>query len=90
MRRRWELIFVDFITDLFRIPGTGTNAVMVMVDRLFKIAYFILLYFNESKAFNYIVAKFLFNNIFKLYNLLREIILNRDRRFIFKVARQLY
>ena len=69
------------------IPGTEINAVIVVVNKLSKIAHFITFYFNKGKTFNQVIAKLLFNNIFKLYNLSREIVFNRDRRFILNVAR---
>ena len=61
-----------------------------MVDRLSKMAHFILLYFGEGKADIIIIIKFLFDYIFKFYGLPKEIILNQNPWFTFNIARQLY
>ena len=53
-------------------------------------AYFIPLHFGKGEADIIMVAKLLFDYIFKLYGLLKEIILDRDPRFTFNIARQLY
>ena len=80
---------MDFVIN-FLITELKNNIIMVVVDWLFKMAHFILLYFDTGKADTIIIIKFLFDYIFKLYNLLKEIILNRNSRFTFNIARQLY
>ena len=62
---------------------------MVVVDRFSKMAYFIPLCFGEGKADIIMVVKLLFNHVFKFHDLPREIISDRDSRFIFDIARQL-
>ena len=80
---------MDFVIN-FPIIELRDNIIMVVVDWLFKIAYFVPLYFGEGEVGIIMVAKLLFNYIFKLYGLLKEIILDRDPRFTFNIARQLY
>ena len=63
---------------------------MVVVDWLSKMAYFIPLYFGEGEADTMIVVKLLFDHVFKLYNLPKKIISDRDPWFTFDVAHQLY
>ena len=63
---------------------------MVMINRLSKIMYFVLLYFGKGRASTEFVIKLLFNHIFKLHGLPKEIVSDRDRRFTSDIARQLY
>ena len=53
-------------------------------------AYFILLRFSKGKIFTRAVAKLLFNYVFKLYSLPKEIVLDQDRWFTLNVAQELY
>ena len=62
---------------------------MVVVNRLSKITHFIPLHFGKGEADTMIVVKLLFDYIFKLYGLPKEIISDRDPRFTFDIARQL-
>ena len=79
---------MDFMTN-FPITESRNNTVMVVVDRLSKMAHFIPLRFGEGEADTIMVAKLLFDHIFKLHGLPREIISDRDPRFTSNVARQL-
>ena len=62
---------------------------MVVVDRLSKMAHFMSLRFGEGKADIIIMVKLLFDYIFKLYGLPKEIISDRDPWFTSNIARQL-
>ena len=66
------------------------NTIMVVVDWLSKMAHFIPLRFGEGEADIIMVAKLLFDHIFKLHDLPKKIISNRDPRFTSDIARQLY
>ena len=76
---------MDFMID-FPMTKLRNNIIMVVVDRFFKMTYFMLLHFGEGKADIMIVIKFLFDYIFKFYRLLKEIISDRDPWFIFNIA----
>ena len=80
---------MDFIIN-FLITELRNNTIIIVVDRLSKITHFIPLRFGEGKADIIIVAKLLFDCIFKLYGLLKKIISDRDPGFTFNIARQLY
>ena len=88
---------MDFVTDFLItiIAGPKVNAkvnvkvntVLVVMDRLSKITYFVPLWFGEGKASTEVVTKLLFNHIFKLHGLPKKIVLDQDRRFISGIAR---
>ena len=59
---------------------------MVMIDWLSKMAHFVQLCFGEGQASTEFMAKLLFNHIFKLHSLPKEIVLDRDRRFTSDIA----
>ena len=82
---------MDFIMDFLitTTAGPKVNTILVVVDRLSKMAYFIPLWFREGKASTEVVTKFLFNHVFKLHGLPKEIVSDRDRRFTSGIARQL-
>ena len=79
---------MDFIIN-FLITKLRNNAVIVVMDRLSKITHFIPLRFGEGEADIIIMVKLLFDYIFKFYNLLKEIISDRDPWFTLDIARQL-
>ena len=80
---------MDFMIDLPMIKEIKYNAVMVVVNRLLKMVYFVPLCFGEGRAFTKFVVKFLFDHVFKLHGLPKEIISDRDRCFILDIACQL-
>ena len=59
---------------------------MVIVNRLLKIAHFVPLCFNEGRVSTEFVIKFLFNYVFKLHGLPKEIISDYNRRFTSDIA----
>ena len=85
---------MDFITNfpLVIIPSTGqeANAVLMVVDRLSKMTHFVPLKFDNNKVFSEIITKLLFNHVFRLHGLPKEIISDRDIKFIFNIAHRLY
>ena len=76
---------MDFMID-FPITELRNNTVMVVVNRLSKMAHFMPLRFGEGEADTIMVVKLLFDYIFKFYGLPKEIISDRDPRFTSDVA----
>ena len=72
---------MDFMIDLPMTKEIKYNAIMVVVNRLSKMAYFIPLYFGKGRASTEFVVKLLFDHVFKLYGLPKEIMLDYNRRF---------
>ena len=64
---------MDFVIN-FPITELRNNAVMVVVDRFSKMAHFMPLRFGRGEADIMMVVKLLFDYIFKLHGLLREIV----------------
>ena len=85
---------MDFVTDflLAVIPSIRqeANTILVIVDRLSKMAHFIPLKFSNNEVSSEIIAKLLFDHVFYLHGLLKEIILDRDARFVSGITRWLY
>ena len=52
-------------------------------------AHFIPLKFGDNEAFSEIIAKLLFDHIFRLHEFPKEIVLDRDVRFVSGIARRL-
>ena len=54
---------MDFVTDFLitSTAGPKVNAVLVVVDRLSKMAHFVPLWFGKGEASTEVVTKFLFN-----------------------------
>jgi hypothetical protein len=77
-KKSWEYITIDFLTKL---PETaqGHTAIMVVVDRLSKMAHFIPTKDNVNAPDT---AHFFFNNIYKLHGMPDSVISNRDGKFV--------
>jgi Integrase zinc binding domain/Integrase core domain/RNase H-like domain found in reverse transcriptase len=75
--QNWESISMDFITHLPRTKD-GHTAIFVVVDRLSKMAHFIPTVDELSTPQ---AAKLLYNNVFRLHGIPRQIISDRDVRF---------
>ena len=80
---------MEFIID-FLTTESRNNIIMVVMDWLSKMAHFMPLRFSEGEASIIMVVKLLFDNIFKLYGLPKEIISDRDPWFTFNITHQLY
>ncbi|XP_074297160.1 uncharacterized protein LOC141627849 [Silene latifolia] len=76
----WESISMDFIVGLPR-SKKGNNMIWVIVDRLTKPAHFIPMKDTWSKAE---LAKAYRKNVLKLYGIPKDIVSDRDSRFISK------
>lgn len=75
--RPWESISMDFITCL-PLTAKGFDTIMVVVDRLTKLAHFIPM--NET-ATSETVAKLLQEHVFRLHGVPDNIVSDRDCRF---------
>jgi hypothetical protein len=83
--QKWESILLGFITGLPKIHGK--DCIYVVVDRLTKFSHFYAIV-TEYNAVQ--VAKLFFKEVFKLHGLLRNIINDRDSRFIRTFWRDLF
>jgi hypothetical protein len=74
---KWESISMDFITEL---PKTqGKDCIFIVVDRLMKFAHFFAIATDFSATQ---VAKLFFREIFRLHDLPKTIVSDRDNRFM--------
>jgi hypothetical protein len=67
---------MDFIVGLSKTQA-GFDSIFVVVDQLTKIAHFIPMVVTTSG-----VAELFMRNIFKFHGMSREIISDRDRKFV--------
>ena len=81
----WSSISMDFIT---RLPATssGADAIMVVVDRLSKMAHFVPAKGTDSAVDT---ARRFFDSIFRIHGLPQSIISDRDSKFTGKFWRSL-
>jgi len=80
----WTHILVDFITKL---PlAQGYNSILVVVDRLTKMVYFIP---TTEKVTAKELARLFRNNVWKLYSLPKSIISDRRLQFVAGLMREL-
>jgi transposase InsO family protein len=75
--RPWEVISMDFITQL-PVTKHGHDAILVVVDVLSKMVHFIP---TKTNATAPQMAKLFFDHIFRLHGLPKSIISNRDPKF---------
>jgi hypothetical protein len=75
--QKWESISMDFITGLPKVQGK--DYIYVVVDKLTKFAHFYAIP-TEYNAVQ--VAELFFREVFRLHGLSRNIISDRDSRFI--------
>jgi hypothetical protein len=82
---KWESISMDFITGLPKIQGK--DCIYVVVDRLTKFAHF----YAIPIEYNVVpVAGLFFREVFRLHGLPRNIINDRDSRFIGTFWREMF
>lgn len=90
--KRWTSISIDFVTGL-PTDTNGNNTILVVVDRLSKMAHFLPLHFgpdNEDVAASTKrVARLLRDRIVVLHGLPSSIVSDRDPRFTSRIAREL-
>jgi hypothetical protein len=75
--RKWESISIDFITRLPRVQGR--DCIYMVVERLTKYADFFAI---PSKYDASQVENIFFKEVFRLYGLPRNIVSDRDSRFL--------
>ena len=87
--RRWSSVSVDFITGLpeSRIGKSSFNAIMVVVDRLSKMAHYIPCR-DTCTAEEF--AQLFLNHVFRLHRLPDSIISDRGPQFIAQFTRALF
>jgi hypothetical protein len=83
--QKWESISMDFITGLPRVQGK--DCIFVVVDRLTKFAHFFAIP-TDYKAIQ--VAELFFREVFRLHGLPRQIVSDRDGRFISAFWQELF
>jgi hypothetical protein len=81
----WEEISMDFITNL--PPSNNKTTIWVVVDRLSKFAHFIALLTGVTAAS---LATIFINEIYRLHEIPKTIVSDRDRVFISKFWREFF
>ena len=83
-KKPWTHILVDFITKLPLVQEY--NSILVVVDRLTKMVYFIS---TTEKTLAEELARLFKNNMWKFYSLPKSIILDRGPQFAVGLIREL-
>lgn len=84
-RSCWEVIIMDFVEGLPQ--SSAFNAIMVVVDKYSKFAHFVALKHPFTAS---LIARILFDNVYKLHGLPLSIISNRDKVFTNKLWQSLF
>ena len=84
--QKWEIISIDFITNLPPTKENNFNSIFVIVDKLSKMAHFIPHHTTDNAPK---IAELFISNIFKLHGLPKTIISDRDTRFTSKFWNEL-
>ena len=83
---KWEVISMDFITG-FSKTSRQHDCIMVVVDRLTKVAHFILVNSSNSSSE---VAQVFIKEIVRLHSVPTKIVSNRDTKFTSKFLKELF
>jgi hypothetical protein len=81
--RSWTDITFDFVIELFN--NRRYNAILMMINRLSKMHYYISCIIDENDTTAEETTKLLIQHVWKLHELLTTMISNRDFQFIFLV-----
>jgi hypothetical protein len=84
-KQKWESISMDFITGLPKVQGK--DCICVVVDRLTKFTHFYAIPTEYSVVQ---VAELFFREVFRLHGLPKNIVSDRDSRFIGTFWRELF
>ena len=84
--KKWESVSLDFIVDLPKTPS-GFDAILVVIDRLSKMAHFIPTHTNASAPQ---IANLFISHIFRYHGLPKSIISDRDKLFTSKFWTSLF
>ncbi len=78
--QRWQNISLDFIIDLSE--SDENNAILTVIDRLSKKWHYILCWSNDEEIFAEQTVKLLLIWVFRIHELSRSIVFDRDSQFI--------
>src|SRR6202023_2125635 len=81
----WQSISMDFIVELSK--SNGYDTVLVVVDRLTKMAHFIL---TTTRIDTKGTSQLLINNVWRLHETPKDIVSDRGPQFASKVAQALF
>ena len=79
----WQDIVMNFIINFSE--SNEYNVICIVIDKFFKKRYYILCRITNEETSTKIIALILINWIFKIHNLFRFIISNRDLQFVIVV-----
>lgn len=82
---KWQIISMDFVQDL--LMTSRHNAILVVVDRLTKVAHFILGNLTDGTS---VIARKFVQEIFRLHGVLEKIISDRDARMTYRFWQTLF
>jgi hypothetical protein len=85
LEQKWESISTDFITGFPRVQGR--DCIFVVVDRVTKFAHFFAIP-TDYKAIQ--VVELFFREVFRLHGLPKQIVSDRDGRFIIAFWQELF
>jgi hypothetical protein len=85
LEQKWERISMDFITGLPKVQGK--ECIYVVVDRLIEFAHFYAIPTEYNAVW---VVELFLGEVFRLHGLSRNIISDRDSRFIGTFWRELF
>jgi len=85
LEERWDVISVDFISEL--PESGGYDSVMVAVDSVGKRSHFVETVTTVTAAG---AANLYLRNVWKLHGLLRKVISNRGLQFVAAFMKELY
>lgn len=86
-RKRWADVSMDFITKLPPAADSGYDAIMVVVDRLSKMAHFIPC---RSNLTAHDAADLYLQHVFRLHGMPRSIVSDRDKLFTSNLWQRLF
>ena len=78
--QRWQDISLNFIIDLLK--SDKSNAILTVIDWLSKERHYILCWSDDEETFAEQTVKLLLIWIFRIHELSRSIVFNRDSQFI--------
>ncbi len=87
LEQRWQNISLDFIIDLSE--SDENNAILTVIDRLSKKRHYISCWSDDEEIFAEQTVKLLLIWIFRIHELSRSIVFDRDSQFILIVWKSL-
>ncbi len=85
--QRWQDILLNFIINLLK--SDESNAILTVIDRLSKERHYIFCWSDDKETFAKQTVKLLLIWIFRIHELSRSIVFNRDLQFILIVWKSL-